>query len=92
MTATDASWAGVARSTREALRLLGHDIGPDCLPGEPDACSGSFTQHAVAHFATIAAIVDHQMGHLGPAFNGMFAEIRGRKLAELQESHHDQPH
>lgn len=92
MTATDASWAAVARDTREALRFLGHDIGPNCLPGEPEACGGTFTQHVVAHFAMIAAIVDHQMWHLGPAFASMFAEIRGRKLAELQERHHDESH
>lgn len=87
MAATDESWAQVARDIRDALSALGRDIGSRCLPDEDQACGGTFAQHAAAYFATIAAIVDHQMDHLGPAFNDMFTEIRGHELAELQGAH-----
>jgi len=61
----DDAWAGVARGARTALHNLGHPVDPDCLPGEPEPCGGSFAEHCVAYFAAIAAVTDHQMEHLG---------------------------
>lgn len=66
MSATDESWAPVARDTREALRWLGYPIEPKCLPDETDPCGRTFSEHAMAHFATIKAICDHQLDHLSP--------------------------
>ena len=73
--ASDQSWAEVARATRDALALLGRPITPRCLPGEPDACGASFAQHACAHLATISAIADHQLWHLGPDLGPMYDGI-----------------
>jgi hypothetical protein len=81
----DAAWAEQARVTREALALLGHPIGVRCLPDEPDFCGGSFALYAMSHYATLQAIVEHQMGHLGPAFSEGFEEIRFHKAAELED-------
>lgn len=83
MTAADESWAEVARATREALALLGRPIEPRCLPDEADPCGGTFTLHAVAHLATIKAICDHQLGHLGPAYRAPYDEIYLHTRAEL---------
>lgn len=71
----DESWAPVARDTREALKLLGYPIVPRCLLDEPEACGASFTQHAAAHLATIKAIADHQLDHLGPDFAHIHGDI-----------------
>ena len=83
--ATDESWAPVARDTREALRLLGRPIEPKCLPDETDPCGGTFAIHAMAHLASIKAICDHQLGHLGPQFNDAHGEIYWHVRNELDE-------
>lgn len=88
MNAHDADWADVARSTREALALLGHPIDSRCLPDEPDPCGGTFALHAVAHFGVITAVIEHQLAHLGgndPAspYHAAFDEIRSHTTAEL---------
>jgi hypothetical protein len=80
---TDKSWADLARSTREALRLLGYDIAPQCLPGEPGECGGSFAQHAGAHLATIMAVSRHHLAHLGPSFQVMIDEIYDHASREI---------
>lgn len=83
--ATDESWAQIARDTREALATLGRPIEPRCLPDESDPCGGTFATHAMAHFATIKAICDHQLGHLGPAFNDAHGEIYWHVRNELAQ-------
>lgn len=60
----DETWAPVAEAARGALALLGWPIEPACLPGEPDACGASFALHAMAHFATLKAIADHQLTYI----------------------------
>lgn len=78
----DESWAPVARSTREAMVLLGYRITTRCLPDEPEPCGGNYAQHAAAHLASIRALVDHQLQHLG-APQGVVTEIYDRITAEL---------
>ena len=81
--ADDGSWAPVARSSREALRLLGYDIGAFCLPDEPEACGGGFSTHAAAHLATLQAVADHQLAHLGPRFQKIAADTRAAAAGTL---------
>lgn len=73
--ATDESWAPVARDTREALKHMGYPIEPRCLPDEAEPCGGTFALHVAAHLATLKAIADHQLNHLGPDFDATHAEI-----------------
>jgi len=63
----DAGWAPLARGSRDALARLGLTTGPRCLPGERDAgqCGGTFAEHAAAHLATLKAVADHHLAHLG---------------------------
>jgi hypothetical protein len=79
------TWPDVARNTREALRWLGHGITPRCLPDEPEPCGGSFELHAMAHLATIKAICDHQLAHLGACAE--VDEIYRHTLAELADGY-----
>lgn len=79
---TDEKWAEVARGSREALALLGRPIEPRCLPDEADPCGATFAMHAVAHFATIKAICDHQLDHLG-APDSQIYEVYMNTLAEI---------
>ena len=83
---TDESWAEVARGTRRALAELGHPITPLCLPDEADPCGGTFTQHALAHLATIKAVADHQLEHLGPAWNDIQDTIYWNERIELERA------
>lgn len=85
MSVPDESWAEVARDTRAALRLLGRPIKPACLPDEPHPCGASFALHAAAHFATIKAIADHQLDHLGPDFTDANNVIYHATRRELEE-------
>jgi hypothetical protein len=64
----DEHWRPLAEQTRAALAHLGYDIGPNCLPGEPDYCGGSNAGHAVAHLAALTAAVNHQLAHLTVAY------------------------
>lgn len=61
----DTDWAPIARSSREALRQLGYNVDPVCLPDEAKPCGGTFIQHTVAHLAAIKAVADHQLLHTG---------------------------
>jgi hypothetical protein len=66
MTALDERWKEVAEASRGALELLGYRV-PRCLPGEPEACGGNYSEHAVAHLTAIKAVADHQLDqHLRP--------------------------
>jgi hypothetical protein len=80
----DASWRPVAERTRLALQYLNFSIEGACLPGEADACGGTFAQHAMAHLATLRAVVDDQISHLGtaagPHVETIYQETR-RKLS-----------
>ena len=84
--ADDETWAQVARDTREVLALLGRPVEPGCLPDESDPCGASFALHAVAHFASIKAVCDHQLGHLGPAFTEARGEIYWHVRDELEHA------
>lgn len=84
MSADDADWADAARSSREALALLGWPIDDKCLPDETAPCGAGFALHAAAHFGTITAVIEHQMAHLGPDLYPAFDEIRGHTTAELE--------
>lgn len=80
---SDESWAEVARNSRAALALLGREITPRCLPGEPDHCGASFAQHACAHLAVLQAIADHQLGHLGGDAILMSDQIYNHEVIEI---------
>jgi hypothetical protein len=84
MTADD-KWADLARASRAALALLGHQIGPLCLPDEPDACGIGYELHALAHLATLAAITDHHLQHLGGVDTPMVQDIYLHAAAETRE-------
>jgi hypothetical protein len=75
-------WAPLARDTRAALALLGHPL-PNCLPGEPAACGGSYAEHALAHLAALRAVVEHRISHLGPGSEAMVETIYASTLAAL---------
>lgn len=79
----DSTWAPLAHSTREALALLGYDILPRCLPDEPAACGGTFAQHTAAHLATMRAVVEHHVTHLGPSWRPMLEEIQATAAEEV---------
>lgn len=87
MPVDDESWAPVARATRQALDLLGYPITPRCLPDEPDPCGGTFALHTVAHLATIKAICDHQLVHLGADFSPTTNDIYWSTRHQLDASH-----
>jgi hypothetical protein len=82
--ASDESWAEVAHESRAALASLGYSIGPRCLPDEADPCGASFAQHAAAHLATIKAVCDHQLSHLGSPYIERSGIIYGNRLTELE--------
>lgn len=78
------TWADVARNTREAMALPGRPVTPRCLPGEAEPCGASFEQHALAHLATIRAICDHQLEHLGAPDGWQAEHIYRHELEELR--------
>lgn len=80
----DEEWAPIARSSREALALLGYNIGPKCLPGEPEFCGGSWAQHTMAQMGAIKAVADHHLSHLG-ALSELHGKIYWRIRDELAE-------
>ena len=79
----DEEWARVARESREALELLGRPL-PRCLPGEADECGATFAQHAAAHLATIKAVADHQLWHLGPGFSQVHGDVYWNERRTLE--------
>ena len=81
----DAEWEPLARSSRDALALLGYTITVRCLPGEPDACGGTFAQHAAAHFGTMQAVIEHHLGHFGddPKWAAMVDDVRRHAAEEV---------
>jgi hypothetical protein len=77
------TWESLAVASRNALRLLGYD-GPDCLPGEPGACGGTFYEHAVAHLGALQAVVDHHLTHVSaPDALAMAEDVRWKTAADL---------
>ncbi len=80
------SWKTIAEDARQALIVLHHDV-PQCLPGEPGACGGTFAEHTIAYLATLRARVDFEIEHLGQAaqpaiqviYRNMITEIRARE-------------
>lgn len=80
----DDTWREVARGAREALELLGWGEGPRCLPDEAAPCGAGFALHAAASFATIAAICEHQLEHLGPELMDLVTPIHARALETLR--------
>jgi hypothetical protein len=80
---TDA-WQPVAEDTRRALGLLGYPV-PDCFPGKPEACGGSFLQHAAANMGVLRAVVEYHITHLGDAAeisDTVYADTLVQLLAE----------
>lgn len=63
---SDEQWRDLAEGTRTALHLLGYTIEPHCLPGETEACGGTYAEHAVAHLAALTAVINHHLVHLSP--------------------------
>lgn len=85
----DESWKRVAESSRECLALMGYPIDPRCLPGEPGACGGTFAEHAMAHMATLKAVCDHQLDHLGhPAAGKVHAAALSDLIMSCPEAGH----
>lgn len=80
----DQAWAEYARASRDALAVLGYGITPRCLPDEVEPCGATYAQHAAAHLATIKAVCDHQLEHLGPPFATMHGQIYWEARAELE--------
>lgn len=84
MTGSPPGWRELAESTREALRLLGYGT-PDCLPGEPGECGGSYAEHATAHLAALRAVVNQRITHLEQEARAMVREISASVAAKLAE-------
>jgi hypothetical protein len=80
-TSAHEAWEELAVSSRSALRLLGYG-GPACLPGEPDACGGTFYEHAVAHLGALRAIVDHHLTHVNPSARSLIAAVAEAAVAK----------
>ena len=79
----DLEWKPLAESTRQALSLLNYEV-PACLPGEPEACGGSFASHTLAHLAALRAVVEHRIAHLGEGSQPMVEDIYASTLATLR--------
>lgn len=79
------TWESLAVATRDALRLLGYD-GPDCLPGEPGACGGTFYQHVAAHLGALSAVVDHHLAHVHADGRDMAADVAAKTWTDLEEA------
>ena len=69
---------------RDALSRLGYGTVPPCLPGEDEECGATYAQHTVAYLATINAVCDHQLAHLGPAYSEAECRIYLHECAELE--------
>jgi hypothetical protein len=76
-------WAEVGRAARTALVQLGYPEFAHCLPDEPDACGAPAELHALAYLATLKAVADHQLAHLGAA-PSVVAGIYQQTKAELE--------
>ena len=83
--ATDDAWADLARASRAALAHLGYEIEPQCLPDETDPCGGTFVLHTAAHLATIKAVADHHITHLGAGFEELLDDVYERATAHCRE-------
>lgn len=82
----DEKWRDLAVAGRDALRLLGYDIEPACLPDEAAPCGGTFYQHSIAHMATLAAMAEHHRRHLhSPIMQASYQEIYEHELIELDK-------
>lgn len=84
---TDESWADLARSTRDALALLGYPIGDRCLPDEPDPCGATFAQHTAAHLGKIGAAAAHHAAHLGARFDTLISAVYRDAETEFSSGH-----
>lgn len=78
----DTAWAPLARTSRDALGLLGHPILPECLPGEGAPCGGTFAEHAAAHLATLQAVITHHLEHLQPP-EDMMRAVREHEYEQI---------
>jgi hypothetical protein len=82
---SDQTWADLAHASRDALGLLGYGIRPRCLPGEPEACGGTFAEHVAAHLAALKAVADHHLIHLGAPAE-MLNDVYDRTTADLDHA------
>lgn len=81
----DQAWAELARPARQALALMGKQ-SPECLPGEAEACGGSFAQHACSYLAAMSAIIDHQLALMGPGFVAtVYPDVYAATAAEIEQ-------
>jgi len=83
----DATWAPLARATREACSLLGWPVLARCMPGEATECGHGFAQHTVAHLATLIGIAEHTLDDLDYPDRGMVQEIISHTRSELATRH-----
>ena len=81
-TEPERAWRDVAVNVRQALALLNYPV-PDCLPGEPAACTGTCEQHAISYLAALQAVVEQKIKHLGQQAAPMVDEIYHATLAQL---------
>jgi len=88
----DEAFKELAEATRAALALMGKDIEPRCLPGERDPCGRSYAEHAVAHLAAMAAIIDHQLTVIGPEFVAcIYPDVYAATAEDIAERCHHEP-
>jgi hypothetical protein len=78
----DHAWAEVARGARRALAEVGYPEPPACMPDEAEPCGGTAQFHALAYFAVLQAVAEHQLDHLG-ANPSVVADIQLEAAAEL---------
>lgn len=77
-------WAEVGRGARTALELLGYPPMPACMPDEAEACGVGVAEHVAAYLATIKAVCDHQLNHLGQPYIMMHGVVYVDKREELE--------
>lgn len=61
--ANSESWAADAHRYREVLKMLGHK-SPDCMPGEPEECGGTYAEHCIGYLGALKARVQFGINHL----------------------------
>lgn len=81
--ATDESWEAAARAARKALRCFGRTM-PRCLPGEEEACGGTFAEHALSMYQLLIAYAEHQISHMAPP-PAVVRRTRENAQAEIDE-------
>jgi len=76
------AWRDLAMNVRQALALLNYPV-PECMPGEPAACTGTCSEHAISYLAALQAVVERKIVHLGRQVAPMVDDIYYATQAEL---------